>query len=316
MAICCSLAQDVTRPVTDPTLLRGRPLAAEIRETVSADRETLADHGVTPHLGTVLMSDDDDATAFMDRKHEVCTEFDIPTTRVDVAPDAPAAELYAAVERLAADDDVTAVFVQVPLPDHVDAGAVRERVPAAKDVDCFAPANLGRLVAGDPRVTPATPAAVLHLLREYDVPTAGRDAVVVGRNTAICRPLANLLLARGPDGDATVTVCHSRTADLAAKTRAADIVVTAAGSPGLVDGTMLSPGVAVVDVSVNRVPDTTERGYELVGDVDFESATEKAGAITPVPGGVGPLTVAFLLRNVVTVTARRAGLRDTSTDRR
>jgi methylenetetrahydrofolate dehydrogenase (NADP+)/methenyltetrahydrofolate cyclohydrolase len=302
--------------VTEPTLLTGAPLATDLRADVREDLDALADGGVTPHLGTVLMSDDDAATAFMDRKHEVCADFGIPTTRVDVAPDAPAADLYAAVERLAADDEVTAVFVQVPFPDHVDAGAVRERVPAAKDVDCFAPANLGRLVAGDPRITPVTPAAVLHLLREYDVPTAGRDAVVVGRTTAICRPLANLLLARGPDGDATVTVCHSRTADLAAKTRAADIVVTAAGTPRLVDGTMLSAGVAVVDVSVNRVPDTTKRGYKLVGDVDYESAKAKAGAITPVPGGVGPLTVAFLLRNVVTVTARQAGLQDGITDPR
>jgi methylenetetrahydrofolate dehydrogenase (NADP+)/methenyltetrahydrofolate cyclohydrolase len=299
--------------VTEPTLLTGAPLASELRADVREDLDALADDGVTPHLGTVLMSDEDAATAFMDRKHEVCADFGIPSTRVDVAPDAPAADLYAAVERLAADDEVTAVFVQVPFPDHVDAGAVRQRVPAAKDVDCFAPANLGRLVAGDPRITPATPAAVLHLLREYDVPTAGQDAVVVGRTTAICRPLANLLLARGPDGDATVTVCHSLTADLAAKTRAADIVVTAAGTPRLVDGTMLSAGVAVVDVSVNRVPDTTKQGYKLVGDVDYESTKAKAGAITPVPGGVGPLTVAFLLRNVVTVTARQAGLQDAIT---
>jgi methylenetetrahydrofolate dehydrogenase (NADP+)/methenyltetrahydrofolate cyclohydrolase len=295
--------------------LRGRPLAVDLHADVREDLDALADHGVTPHLGTVLMSENDAATAFMDRKHEVCADFGVPTTRVDVAPDAPAADLYTAVERLAAADEVTALFVQVPLPDHVDAGAVRERLPVAMDVDCFAPTNLGRLVAGDPRITPATPAAVLHLLAEYDIETAGRDAVVVGRNVAICRPLASLLLARGPDGDATVTVCHSRTADLGAKTRAADVLVTAAGTPGLVDGSMLSAGVTVVDVSVNRAEAATEKGYELVGDVDYESATEKASAITPVPGGVGPLTVAFLLHNAVTVTARQAGLQDRLTER-
>jgi len=290
--------------------MSGESLAADLRAEVRADLDTLAEHGGTPHLGTVLMSDDDAATAYMDRKHEVCADFGIPTSRVDLSTDAPAADLYAAVERLGADDDVTGLFVQAPLPAHVDAAAVRERVPVAKDVDCFAPANLGRLVAGEPRVTPATVAAVLCLLDEYGVETAGQDVVVVGRTVEICRPLANRLLARGPLGDATVTVCHSHTTDLAAKTRSADVLVTAAGTPGLVDGSMLSAGVTVVDISVNRVAADVERGYELVGDVDRESAAEKANAITPVPGGVGPLTLVLLLHNLVTVTARQAGLRD------
>jgi methylenetetrahydrofolate dehydrogenase (NADP+)/methenyltetrahydrofolate cyclohydrolase len=302
------LAESVDETVTETTLLRGRPLAEEIRTTVSDDLETLCSHGVTPTLGTVLMSDDAAAKSFMDRKHEVCESVGIPTERVDVAADAPAADLYAAVERLAADDDVTAVFVQVPLPEHVEDVAVRDRVPAEKDVDCFAHENLGRLVAGEPRITPATPAAVLALLRSHDVETAGEDVVVVGRTTAICKPLANRLLARGADGDATVTVCHTATRDLAAKTRSADVLVTAAGTPGLVDASMVAEGITVVDVSVNRVAANADDGYELVGDVDFEGVREKASAITPVPGGVGPLTLAFLLRNVVDVTARANGV--------
>jgi len=168
--------------------------------------------------------------------------------------------------------------------------------------------NLGRLVGGDPFVVPATPAAVLALLAAHDVETAGRDVVVVGRTTAICRPLANLLLGRGPGGDATVTVCHTATRDLAAKTRGADVLVTAAGVPRLVDASMVSPGVTVVDVSANRIETGAGDGYEVVGDVDFESVAGIADAITPVPGGVGPLTLASLPRNVVDVTAKAAGV--------
>jgi methylenetetrahydrofolate dehydrogenase (NADP+)/methenyltetrahydrofolate cyclohydrolase len=292
--------------MTTPTLLDGSPLAETMRESVRRDVETLVDRGVTPRLGTVLMSDDPAAKSFMDRKHDACAALGIETRRVDVAPSSPASELYEAVERLADVDDVTAVFVQVPLPPHVDTRAVRERVPVTKDVDCFAPANLGRLVAGEPRVTPATTAAVLRLLDAYDVETAGRNVVVVGRTTAIGKPLANLLLAREPGPDATVTVCHTSTTDLSAHTRRADVLVTAAGAPHLVDGSMLSTGASVVDVSANRVAADTERGYELVGDVEFDSAKEKVAAITPVPGGVGPLTLTCLLRTVVDVTAQQA----------
>jgi len=291
-----------------PTRLRGRPLADDIVASVRSDLDYLRSHGVAPTLGTVLMSDDEAAVSFMDRKHERCQEIGVATKRIDCAPDEPAGALYDAVERLADDDEVTALFVQVPLPDHVDAARVRERVPPEKDVDCFAHENLGRLVSGDPRVVPATTAAVFRLLEGYDIETPGSDAVVVGRTNAIGKPVANRLLARGGRGDATVTVCHTATADLAAVTRRADILVTAAGTPHLVDGSMVSSGVAVVDVSVNRVPEDTERGYELVGDVDAESVGEKASAITPVPGGVGPLTLACMLRNIVDLAARQAGL--------
>lgn len=289
-------------PVTGPTLLEGDPVAEAVRERVRAALDTLDECGVTPRLGTVLMSDDDAASVFMDHKHERCAKQGVPTRRVDLPADATAERCYRAVERLADADDVTALFVQAPLPAHVDEGAVRDRIPPAKDVDCLAPENLGRLVAGDPRVTPATPTGVRRLLDWYDIEVAGRDAVIVGRTTTICRPLAALLL----DRDATVTTCHTHTDDLAAHTRRADLLVTAAGTPGLVDGSMLQEGVTVVDISANRV--ATEDGTELVGDIDFESATDVAGAITPVPGGVGPLTLVSLLANVAEVTARQAGI--------
>ena len=295
-------------PVTSTTLLRGQPLAAEVLADVQADLDRLRDRGVKPCLGTVLVSDDEAAIGFMDRKHEACAAHDIPTERIDLSADAAAERAYDAVDRLAADEDVTALFVQIPLPDHVDDAEIRDRVPPAKDVDCFAPANLGRLVAGDPWIVPPTTAAVLHLLQEYDVPTAGQDVVIVGRTTAIGKPLANRLLREGPLGDATVTVCHSATRDLGAKTRSADVLVTAAGVPGLVDASMVSPGVSVIDVSVNRLSGEDAAGSELVGDVAFDAVEPLADAITPVPGGVGPLTLAFILRNVIDLTARGADI--------
>ena len=284
--------------MTTATILDGREPAETIRSEVAADLDALRERGVEPTLATALMSDASADVAFMDRKHDLGDEFGIATKRVDVDPDAPAGELYRTVEDLGADDDVTALFVQVPLPAHVDPAEVRARVPPAKDVDCFNPENVGRLVAGVPRIEPVTARAVRRLLAAYHVGVAGRDVVVVGRSDAIGKPLANMLLRRGTGGDATVTVCHSRTADLGAHTRRADVLVTAAGAPGLVDGSMVSEGVSVVDVSANRVEAESGAGHEVVGDVDFEDVVGKASAITPVPGGVGPMTLAMLLRNV------------------
>jgi len=289
--------------------LSGDPVAAEIRENVRDRVEELDERGVVPTLGTVLMSDAPADERFVDLKHAACEDAGIETRDLRVDPAAPASRLYRAVKCLSADPEVHAVFVQVPLPDHVGATGVRRRIDPHKDVDCFHHENLGRLVAGDPRFVPATPAAVQRLLAAYDVPTEGRDVVIVGRSAVIGRPLANLLLQDAPGGNATVTVCHSRTDDLGSKTRQADIVITAAGRPELVDGAMLSEGVVVVDVSANRRPGGDgdgDRDAEVVGDVDFQSAREKASAITPVPGGVGPVTLATLLRNVVLAAERGA----------
>jgi methylenetetrahydrofolate dehydrogenase (NADP+)/methenyltetrahydrofolate cyclohydrolase len=278
--------------VSDPRRLSGAEPAAAVRRDALARLDACREAGVEPCLATVLASDDPGARAFMDRKHDLCAEVGIDTRRVDLPAEAPAERVYRTVEELGADPAVTALFVQVPLPEHVDEAAVRARVPPEKDVDCFAHANVGRLVAGDPRVRPVTSLAVDRLLSAHGVAVAGRDAVVVGRTTAIGTPLAHLLCRR----DATVTVCHSRTEELGAKTRSADLLVTAAGTPGLVDGSMVSAGVVVVDVSANRVAEG------VVGDVDADSVGEKAAAMTPVPGGVGPLTMASLLHNVAAVS--------------
>lgn len=281
--------------------LAGGPVAAEIRRSVDARVRALASRGITPTLGTVLASDDSADRRFVELKHEAAAELGIATRDVRLDP-AAGDEVVAAVDALSDDQAVDAVFVQAPLPSGTDEHAVRRAVAPEKDVDAFHPANLGQLVAGDPCFVPATPAAVLRLLDHYDVPTVGRDVTVVGRSTVIGRPLANLLLGRTDPGNATVTVCHSRTRDLAAKTRAADIVVTAAGQPRLVDGSMLSAGSTVVDVSATRTTVGGEATY--VGDVDAESAAPVVDALTPVPGGVGPVTVAMLLSNVVLAAER------------
>jgi methylenetetrahydrofolate dehydrogenase (NADP+)/methenyltetrahydrofolate cyclohydrolase len=276
-----------------PRRLAGEDPAAAVRQRALERLTECRSEGVDPLLATVLVGDDPGARSFMDRKHDLCAEVGIDTRRVDLPADAPADRVYRTVDDLGADPAVTALFVQTPLPAHVDEAAVRRRVPPGKDVDCFAPENVGRLVRGDPRVRPVTATAVDRLLRAHDVAVAGRDAVVVGRTDAIGTPIAHLLCRR----DATVTVCHSRTRDLGARTRTADLLVTAAGAPGLVDGSMVSEGVVVVDVSATRVDG------DVVGDVDAESVGETAAALSPVPGGVGPLTMATLLENVVAVSA-------------
>jgi methylenetetrahydrofolate dehydrogenase (NADP+)/methenyltetrahydrofolate cyclohydrolase len=285
--------------------LLGEPVAAGIRGEVRERVERIGSRGSVPTLGTVLMSDDPADRRFVGLKHDACERVGIETRDVRIDPGEPASRLYAAVERLSADPDVDAVFVQVPLPGGVEVSEVRERIDPRKDVDCLAYENLGRLVAGDPRFVPATTAAVLRLLNAYDVPVEGRDLVIVGRSPVIGRPMANRLLRKELPGNATVTVCHSRTADLGSVTQRADVLVTACGVPELVDRSMLSPGVTVIDVSANRRPANTERGYEVVGDVDFEGGREVASAITPVPGGVGPVTLAALLGNVVLAAERR-----------
>jgi methylenetetrahydrofolate dehydrogenase (NADP+)/methenyltetrahydrofolate cyclohydrolase len=203
---------------------------------------------------------------------------------------------------------VDGILVQMPVPDHVDKREVLRRIDPAKDADGFHPENVGRLVAGNPRFVPCTPHGIQKLLDSVGVDPEGKDAVVVGRSDIVGKPMANLLMQKAAGGNATVTVCHSRTEDLAEKTRNADILVAAAGVPEMIDGTMLSEGVTVVDVGINRVDADTEKGYELVGDVEFESAKAKADAITPVPGGVGPMTRAMLLWNTVKAAADEASV--------
>ena len=285
-------------------IIDGDAVAGDLRAEIADRVDDLAAAGVEPGLATVLMSDDPASETYVSMKQRDCEEVGIEGIHVEVDPDAPAEELYATIDELNADESVHGILVQLPLPDHVDKREVLRRIRPAKDVDGFHPENVGRLVAGNARFKPCTPHGVQKLLAAYDVETEGADAVVVGRSDIVGKPMANLLLQKAPQGNATVTVCHSRTEDLDAKLATADIVVAAAGLPAFIDGSQIKEGATVIDVGINRVDADTEKGYELVGDVDYDSAKEVAGKITPVPGGVGPMTRAMLLANVVEAAER------------
>ena len=285
--------------VLDGNVLDGNAVGDRIREDLRSCIDTLGDASVTPGLATVLMSDDPASETYVSMKGRACEDLGIESIHHELEPDAPADELFDTVETLNGRDDVHGILVQMPVPDHVDSRAILRSIDPIKDVDGFHPENVGRLVAGDARFKPCTPHGVQKLLEAADVDTEGKDAVVVGRSDIVGKPMANLLIQKAPGGNATTTVCHSRTADLGEKTREADIVIAATGYPGLVDGSMIKEGATVIDVGVNRVDADNEKGYELVGDVDFESAKEKADVITPVPGGVGPMTITMLLYNTV-----------------
>jgi len=286
-------------------IIDGNEVAQSIRDDLGDAIATLEDAGVTPALATVLMSDDPASETYVSMKQDDCEEVGIEALDIEISPEADPEELYDTINELNADDAVNGILVQMPVPEQVDDRQVLRDIDPAKDVDGFHPENVGRLVAGNARFKPCTPHGVQKLLESAGVDPEGKDAVVVGRSEIVGKPMANLLVQKAEGGNATVTVCHSRTDDMAAKTREADIVIAAAGVPELIDGDMLTEGTTVIDVGVNRVDADNEKGYELVGDVDFESAKEKASAITPVPGGVGPMTRAMLLYNTVKATAQQ-----------
>lgn len=289
-------------------IIDGNAVASEIRTEIADCVETLEDGGVTPGLATVLMSDDPASDTYVSMKQQDCEEVGINGIHVEIDPDAPAEELFDTIDRLNDDPEVHGILVQLPVPDHVAKRDVIRAITPEKDVDGFHPENVGRLVAGDVRFKPCTPHGVQKLLAAYDIETEGADVVIVGRSDIVGKPLANLFVQKAPQGNATTTICHSRTEDLEAKTSSADILVAAAGVPEFIDGSMLQSGATVIDVGVNRVDADTEKGYELVGDVEYESAKEVAGAITPVPGGVGPMTRAMLLYNTVAGASEQTGV--------
>lgn len=288
-------------------ILDGKAALAAIKDELRERVKALADAGHPPGLGTVLVGDDPASHAYVRLKHADCADVGIVSIRRDLPADATQAEVEAAVDELNADPACSGYLVQLPLPRGLDEQRVLERVDPSKDADGLHPVNLGRLVLGAPGPLPCTPYGVIELLRRYNVPLAGADVVVVGRGTTVGRPLGLLLTRRSEN--ATVTTCHTGTRDLAAHTRRADIVVAAAGVPGLITPDMVRPGAAVLDVGITRV--TGEDGRSrLVGDVD-PAVAEVAGFFAPVPGGVGPMTRAMLLTNVVALAeaaaARRSG---------
>ncbi len=273
----------------------GRALAAKLRAEVADDVRAF---GESVCLATILVGDDPASHVYVGKKHEASHEAGIESRDHRLPEDTPESDVLDLLAELNAADDVDGILVQLPLPEHMDEPTVLRAVDPAKDVDGFHPLNAGRLFLGEPLHVPATPLGIMALLAEYDVELEGRHAVVIGRSEIVGKPVAMLLLAQ----HATVTICHSRTRDLAEHTRAADVLVAAVGRPGLVTPDMVKPGAAVVDVGVNR----TESG--LVGDVD-PAVAEVAGLMSPVPGGVGPMTIAMLLRNTLSAARyRRLGL--------
>ncbi|MEF8775350.1 MAG: bifunctional methylenetetrahydrofolate dehydrogenase/methenyltetrahydrofolate cyclohydrolase [Haloarculaceae archaeon] len=290
------------------TIIDGNEIADTIRTDLESNVETLTDAGEQPTLATVLMSDDAASETYVSMKQRACDDLGIESVHDEIDPDDPASVLFDRIDELNADPSVHGILVQLPVPDHVEKRDVLERIDPMKDVDGFHPENVGKMVAGNARFKPCTPHGVQKILAATGVETEGKDAVVVGRSDIVGKPMANLLIQYGEGGNATTTVCHSRTQDLAEKTRGADLLIAAAGVPEMIDGSMLSEGTVVIDVGVNRVDADNEKGYELVGDVDFASAKEKASAITPVPGGVGPLTIAMLMYNTVKAASLQSGV--------
>ena len=285
----------------------GKKIAAEIRAEVAAEAAAMKASGVEPGLAVVLVGENPASVSYVTAKERACAECGIRSFPVRLPATASQAELLAEVARLNADPAVDGILVQLPLPKGLDEQAVIRAIAPEKDVDGFHPISLGRLLLGLDTFVPCTPAGILELLARSGVDPAGRHAVVVGRSNIVGKPVAFLLARKGPGGNATVTMCHTGTRDLAAHTRTADILVVAAGRPGTVTADMVKPGAVVIDVGVNRVPDASKKaGYRLVGDVDYAGVAPVASLITPVPGGVGPMTIAMLLKNTLKAARRRA----------
>ena len=275
-------------------MIDGRAVAAKVRERVTAEVADLREHGVTPGLATVLVGEDPASHVYVRMKRKACEEVGISSTHHEVPGVAPEAELRSLLEGLGSDPTVNGILLQLPLPGHLDALEMTALIPPEKDVDGLTPLSAGLLAHGRDSLVPCTPAGVMELLREAGAELEGARAVVLGRSQLVGKPVTALLLA----ANATVTHCHSRTRDLPAVCREADILIAAVGRPGTVTADMVREGAVVIDVGTNRTDDG------LVGDVDFGPVSERAGAITPVPGGVGPMTIAMLLSN--TVKAARA----------
>ena len=291
------------------TLIDGVAVARAVRADVARETAELKARGITPGLTVVIVGEDPASQSYVKSKEKASIEAGMKGETIRLPATTPQSELESLIDRLNADRSVHGILVQSPLPRHMDANTVVRRIAPEKDVDGFHPVNVGKLLIGEKDgFAPCTPAGVQELLVRYGIETRGREVVVVGRSNIVGKPMAALLIQAGAGGDCTVTVCHSRTKDLAFHTRRADIVIAAIGRPAMLTGDMIRPGAVVIDVGINRVDDQgSAKGYRLVGDVHFESARIVASHITPVPGGVGPMTIAMLLKNTVRA-ARQAGV--------
>lgn len=286
-------------------IIDGQQVAATIREELKTEVHNLKARGITPGLGVILVGDDPASKSYVTAKERACKEIGLFSDDNRLGAATAQAELLALVSRMNADRKIHGILVQLPLPKHLNESEVLLAINPDKDVDGFHPVNVGRMVLGQKAFLPCTPHGVVQLLVRSDVKLKGAHVVVVGRSNIVGKPLANLLLQKNAQANATVTICHTGTKDIGYFTRQADIVVAAAGHPDTITAEMIRPGAVVIDVGVNRVPDASRKaGYRLVGDVDFEAVKEKASLITPVPGGVGPMTITMLLFNTVEAAKR------------
>lgn len=288
-------------------LIDGKRIAEDIRSELAEKVALLKERGVIPGLAVILVGDNPASVSYVTGKEKACAEIGIQSFETRFPEDVSEQELLEKIAECNRNPSVHGILVQLPLPRHIDERRVIGAIGPDKDVDGFTPINLGRMLLEEPCYIPCTPLGIIELLKRSGVPTKGARAVVVGRSNIVGKPLANLLIRKSVN--ATVTICHTGTKDLASHVRAADIVIACAGAPGLVSVDMIKPGACVIDVGVNRVPDPTKKkGYRLCGDVDFEGASKVAGWITPVPGGVGPMTITMLLSNTIEAASRISGV--------
>ncbi|MCQ2268987.1 MAG: bifunctional methylenetetrahydrofolate dehydrogenase/methenyltetrahydrofolate cyclohydrolase FolD [Bacteroidaceae bacterium] len=283
------------------TLLDGKATAAAIKQEIAAEVEQiLAAGGKQPHLAAILVGHDGGSETYVANKVKSCAECGFKSTLIRFEDTVTEEELLAKVEELNHDDDVDGFIVQLPLPKHIDEEKVTEAIDYRKDVDGFHPINVGRMSIGLPCFVSATPNGILQLLKHYNIETSGKKCVVLGRSNIVGKPMANLMMQKSYPGDATVTVLHSHSKNIKEECQQADILIVAMGKPGFVTEDMVKPGAVVIDVGTTRVPDATRKnGFRLSGDVDFEHVAPKCSYITPVPGGVGPMTICSLMKNTL-----------------
>lgn len=282
-------------------LIDGKAVAAEIKKEIAEEVKRMkAEGGKTPHLATVLVGHDGASETYVANKVRTCEELGFKSTLVRYEDNVSEEELLACVDRLNKDDDVDGFIVQLPLPKHISEDKIIEAIDYRKDVDGFHPVNVGRMALGLPCFLSATPSGILELLKRYEIETKGKHCVVLGRSNIVGKPVAMLMLQKSYPGDCTVTVCHSRTKNIKDMCLQADIIIAAIGVPEFVKGDMVKEGVVVIDVGTTRVPSTkTKSGFKLTGDVAFDEVAPKCSYITPVPGGVGPMTIVSLMKNTL-----------------
>lgn len=284
----------------DPKIIDGKLVSKNVKESVKNETLTLLKQGIQPGLVVVLVGEDPASAIYVRNKGRACENAGILSETIKLEESTSESDLLNLIDKLNNDKRFHGILVQLPLPKHINETKVLESINPEKDVDCFHPINVGRLVSGRPYVLPCTPAGIREMLSAYDIPTAGKHVVVIGRSNIVGKPMANLLMQKSDDGNATVTIVHSRTKDIPHYTKQADILVAAMGYAHFVRSDMVKDDVVIIDVGMNRIDADNEKGYRLVGDVDFDDVYSKVSKITPVPGGVGPMTIAMLLKNTLT----------------